>query len=176
MKKTCILLAAVLLLSLGASAWADDGVSIEVVTLDGVSVVIMTTADSLAPYSVRSGYTLPQMLMQIGEEAFAGVPAKRIEVSENVNSIGRRAFADCTNLRELVIPSGVVSIDEHALDGCENVLVYGAAGSAAELFVQAAKAAHPDAGFAFVDLDRVMAVHPILTDSLPVVLPFVPAA
>ena len=176
MKRCCILLAAVLLLCLGASAWAEDGVSIEIVTMDGVSVVIMTTPDALVPYSEEGSYALPRMLTQIGEEAFAGVPAKRIEVSENVISIGKRAFADCTNLRELVIPSCVVSIDEHALDGCENVLVYGASGSAADLFVQAATAADPDAGFAFVDLDRELELHPVLTGNPPVVLPFVPAA
>lgn len=176
MKRCCILLAAILLLSLVASAWAEDGVSLEVVTLDGVSVVIMTTADALAPYSGEGNYALPRMLTQIREEAFAGVPAKRIEVSENVSSIGKRAFADCKNLREFVIPSCVVSIDEHALDGCENVLVYGAAGSAADLFVQTAKAANPDAGFAFVDLDRELGAHPVLTESPPVVLPFISAA
>ncbi len=176
MKRCCILLAAVLLLCLGTSARADDGVSIEVVTMDGVSVVTMTTADAFAPYSGDGCFALPRMLTQIEEEAFAGVSAKRIEVSENVVFIGKRAFADCTNLRELVIPSGVVSIDEHALDGCENVLVYGATGSAADLFVKAAKTANPDAGFAFVDLDRELGAHPVVTESLPVVLPFVPAA
>lgn len=42
MKKLCILLVAALLLCLSAAAWAEDGVSIEVIKMDGVSVVLLT--------------------------------------------------------------------------------------------------------------------------------------
>ena len=50
--------------------------------------------------------------------------------------IGRRAFADCENLQAIILPSGVERIDDKALEGCENVVVYGF-GAEAERFAKA---------------------------------------
>jgi hypothetical protein len=36
-------------------------------------------------------------MMHTVVEAFAGIPAVRVEITENVLSIGARAFADCVN-------------------------------------------------------------------------------
>lgn len=89
---------------------------------------------------------LPSELTEIGAEAFAGSAVERVEVGENVTAIGFRAFADCTALREIVIPASVTAINRHALEGCADVTVYGAAGSEAERFAVAA-------GWTFVDPD-----------------------
>ena len=92
--------------------------------------------------TVAGGFTLPAGLVTIGEEAFAGIPVSRVEFTENVKTIGPRAFADCKNLREFVVPATVESIDDTALAGCTGVTIYGDIGSEAERFAS-------DNGFMF---------------------------
>lgn len=152
MKKLSILLLAVLLLCLCASAWAEDGVNIEVIKMDGVSVVVLTPESTMrrarslmAPSEKKDAdFALPESLTLIEEEAFAGIAAASVEVSDNVVAIEARAFADCKNLREITIPATVQKIDDHAFDGCEGVTVYGAKGTAAEKIANLC-------GFTFVD-------------------------
>jgi hypothetical protein len=121
---------------------------------------------------VQSSFALPAALTTIDEEAFAGIDAERVEVTENVVSIASRAFADCGNLREIKIPSTVLFVDDHALDGYTNVTVYGTKGTEAERFANAA-------GFTFVDPDMEPQTqgYPVVSksDAPAVVLPFVTA-
>lgn len=138
MKKLCFLLILALLLSLGASAFADS--SVELIYMDGIPVVVESpglTAGESNAFDAGAGFTLPAALAAIGEEAFAGIDAARVEITENVISIGPRAFADCKNLTELVIPATVQRIDDTALEGSAGVTVYGEAGSEAERFANA---------------------------------------
>ena len=127
MKKLGILLLLLaLLLSLGASAWAEEGVEVEVITADGESIVVVTPKASFADVSFGTAdFTLPAGLLTIEEEAFAGISAQRVEVSWNVGAIGPRAFADCPNLLAISIPDTVTSIDDSALAGCGSVTVFG---------------------------------------------------
>ncbi len=175
MKKICLLLAAVTLLGLCLSAQAEDGARVEVIKMDGISVVVLIpdeNARRARGVAEEAGFVMPAALTIIEESAFEGVSAETVEISENVVSIEARAFADCENLREIHIPATVLSIDETALAGCKNVTVYGEKGSAAERFVQAVSAADPEAGFTFVDVNAAPA---IVREAPPVTLPFVPA-
>ena len=175
MKKMCMLLAAALLFCLCFTAQAEEGVSVEVIKMDGISVVVLIPEDNARrarSAAEEAGFILPGALTIIEESAFEGVIAETVEISENVVSIEARAFADCKNLREITIPATVLTIDETALAGCKNVTVYGAKDSAAEKFVQAVNAADPEAGFVFVDVNAEPA---IVVKAAPVVLPFVPA-
>ena len=181
MKRICILLAAVLLLCLATNAWAEDGVNVEVIRMDGVSVVVLTPEETMvrarsfammaaAPNGTEdAAFTLPQFLTIIEEEAFAGIAAEKVEVSENVVSIGVKAFADCPNLTEITIPANVLSVDDSALAGCSGVTVYGTAGTEAERFAKAA-------GFTFVDPNAEPETPSVPGDQErpPVELPFVP--
>ncbi len=135
MKKILILLTA-LLLGLTCAARADkveNAVKVEVIRMDGVSVVVFTaeegtihvTGEAMMAVADTSGFTMPGCLTEIGEEAFAGLTAEKVEVSESVVYIGSRAFADCLNLREFHIPAGVLEIEGDALAGCSGVTVYG---------------------------------------------------
>lgn len=131
-KKVCILLALVFLLGLSSSAWAEEDTWIEVIRMDGISVVVlsdgpMTLGDDSAFDSdgTGAGLVLPKALTEIGEAAFEGIPAKRVEVSENVTAIGSRAFANCENLRAITIPASVEKIADDAFEGCSDVTVYG---------------------------------------------------
>jgi len=88
-------------------------------------------------------FTVPAALTEIGEEAFAGIAAECVQISDNVVNIGSRAFADCASLQQIAIPASVQTIADDALAGA-NVTVYGQAGTEAERFAEAN-------GFGFVD-------------------------
>ena len=171
MKRLSVLLLALLLC---AVACAEDGLNVEVIKIDGVSVVVLTPEETVQfarmmfmAKAADADFVLPQSLTIIGEEAFAGIAAERVDVTENVVSIESRAFADCGNLREIIIPSTVLSIDDHALSGCDNVTIYGTKGTEAERFANAA-------GFAFVDTDVAKEAPEPAMEVSAIVLPFVP--
>ena len=165
MKKLCVLLVLALLLSLGASAFADN--SVEILYLDGTPVAVespaLTAGETAAFNAPGAGLTLPAALVAIEEEAFEGIDAARVEITENVVSIGPRAFADCKNLTELVIPATVQTIDDTALDGSTNVTIYGESDSEAERFADANN-------LPFVPSNEVT---PIIIAQPPVTLPYV---
>ena len=162
MKKIFALLLAMLLLCPAASAFAEGGV--EIAVIDGIPVVVESvgfeTSDTATFNTIRDMVMkLPSFLVSIEEEAFAGILAQRVEISENVASIGARAFADCLNLRELVIPPTVTAIDDSALEGSDNVTVYGELESEAQRFAV-------DNGIPFV------ATNPEVIHD-PVILPYI---
>ena len=165
MKKLCVLLVLALLLSLSASAFADN--SVEILYMDGTPVAVespaLTAGETNAFNAPGVGLTLPAALVAIEEEAFAGIDAGRVEITENVVSIGPRAFADCKNLTELVIPATVQIIDDTALEGSENVTIYGEADSEAQRFADANN-------LPFVPSNEVT---PIIIAQPPVTLPYV---
>ena len=164
MKKLSFILVLALLLSLSASAFADN--SVEILYLDGTPVAVESpslTAGETNAFHADAGLTLPAALVAIEEEAFAGIDAARVEITENVISIGPRAFADCKNLTELVIPATVQTIDDTALDGNTNVTIYGEADSEAQRFADANS-------IPFVPSNEVT---PIIIAQPPVTLPYV---
>lgn len=179
MKRISMLLVLVLLLCLVPAAQAEDGVQVEVIIADGMSVVMLTPEEtrlranavymSAAPNGGNGSESLalPAFLTLIEESAFEGIAARRVEISENVVSIEKRAFADCGNLREIVIPAKVLKVDDTALAGCENVTVYGTAGSEAERFAAVA-------GFDFVDPNAAETPDGQPTGQMqaPVILPY----
>ena len=165
MKKLCVLLVLALLLSLSASAFADN--SVEILYMDGTPVAVespsLSAGETNALNAEGAGLTLPAALVAIEEEAFAGIDAARVEITENVISIGPRAFADCKNLTELVIPATVQRIADDALEGSTNVTIYGESGSEAQRFADANK-------IPFVPSNEVS---PIIIAQPPVTLPYV---
>ena len=82
----------------------------------------------LSPQRATAVLVLPTDLKVISEEAFAGVAAEKILVPEGVEVIESRAFADCPNLFELELPSGIAAFAPDALEG-SSAFVYGAPGS-----------------------------------------------
>lgn len=158
MKKGIALILALAVCLIGYGTQAEGNVRVEVIRMDGVSVVMLTpeagTAgerdreDSSFQTGEREGtdMTTPRKLVKIEKEAFAGIAAKSVEITENVAVIEARAFAECKNLKEIIIPGTVKKIDDKALDGCRDVTVYGKTGTEAERFAKAA-------GFRFRDPD-----------------------
>lgn len=67
---------------------------------------------------------LPVNLKAIEEEAFVGMwQVQQVNISDGVTAIGKRAFADCTLLRLVIIPNSVQTLADDAFSGCHPVIL-----------------------------------------------------
>jgi len=66
---------------------------------------------------------LPAGLSEITESSFEGVTAERIEIQDGCEAIQENAFANVTNLKEIVIPGSVTFIDPNAFSSLEGVVI-----------------------------------------------------
>ena len=71
------------------------------------------------------------------------VSSTRYPLVDELEEIQRAAFAECPNLRVVLIPAACETIDAGAFGSAEGLLILGEAGSAAETFAESR-------GFAFV--------------------------
>ena len=63
--------------------------------------------------------TLPKGLTNIGQLAFAGCTAlQEITLPSTVKRIDYQAFQECTGLRSITLPKGLTNIYSYAFDGC----------------------------------------------------------
>ena len=81
---------------------------------------------------------LPASTTEIGEEAFAGVAAQRIDLPEGIESIGSRAFADSDSLCFVIIPEAKVQIDSTAFQNSPYVRIAAPANGTVEEFANSA--------------------------------------
>ena len=79
---------------------------------------------------------LPNSLGAIQDEAFKGVAFRVVKLSDQTTSIGRDAFANCTNLSYIDIPAATTSIDSSAFNGTSGLTIIGKEGSTAVSFAQ----------------------------------------
>ena len=75
---------------------------------------------------------IPTSVTRIEDEAFAGGGFTFVKLSDQTVSVGKRAFANCRNLRYVYIPAAITSIDSSAFDSEAELTILGEAGSAAE--------------------------------------------
>jgi len=61
---------------------------------------------------------LPSSLNEISAEAFANLPCQAVIIPEGCTIIGERAFAGCSNLLYVRIPSSVSAYPDSAFEGC----------------------------------------------------------
>ncbi len=54
----------------------------------------------------------------IGEEAFADSVLETVDLFDSVTTIGREAFRNCINMKEIVLPESVTEIGDGAFKGC----------------------------------------------------------
>ena len=78
-------------------------------------------------------FVLPASLTAVDEEAFEGVAAQTVLISDSCASIGDHAFRNCPNLWQIHIPADC-ALGEDVFSGCEQVFVYGTAGSPADTY------------------------------------------
>ena len=67
---------------------------------------------------------VPESTLDVKDEAFLGVNAEVIVLPGGCRSIGSRAFANCENLRYVVLPEGIGQVAEDAFEGSDPVLLY----------------------------------------------------
>jgi uncharacterized repeat protein (TIGR02543 family) len=72
---------------------------------------------------VRPDFVLPDALTDIEAEAFAGCAFTFVKLSENTETVGPRAFADCPNLKYIYIPAGA-AVDDTAFQNVEGLTVF----------------------------------------------------
>ena len=70
----------------------------------------------------------------IGENAYYGKDMKHVSILGNITAIEDNAFAQCPMLRSVIIPESVKKLGKNVFDGCEDLTLYVAAGSAAEAY------------------------------------------
>lgn len=79
---------------------------------------------------------LPSSMETIEEEAFEGGAFKYIVLPEGAVTIGKRAFADCPNLKDIYIPEKTTGIAADAFEGVSGLTIHGREGSYAEYYAQ----------------------------------------
>ncbi len=87
----------------------------------------VTVVDSM------SKLQLPGALSEIEEEAFAGITAEALVIPDGAVSIGRRAFADNSVLKQVVLPASLTTISNDAFGDAAMTIIC-PANSAAERF------------------------------------------
>lgn len=78
-------------------------------------------------------FTLPSALTTISESAFESIAASVIDIPDSCTNIGKWAFRNCPNLRQIRIPANCV-IGTDAFIGCNDVVIFGKKDSAAESY------------------------------------------
>ena len=81
-------------------------------------------------------FIVPEALKAIDPEAFAGIGAESVMLTESVEVVAPEAFGDCKQLRTFIVCGKDTDIDADALKGSEDVTVYAPAGSKAEIFAE----------------------------------------
>ena len=66
---------------------------------------------------------IPAMMQTIEEEAFTGIAAEQVNIPSRTTTIGGRAFADCSSLLIVVIPSQVTEIADDAFAGSDVAVI-----------------------------------------------------
>ena len=79
---------------------------------------------------------LPDETREIKENAFQNDVFASVLIPQGTTAIGQNAFADCSNLREVIILSPNVIIDDDAFQNCTSLTVYGFKDSTAQTFAQ----------------------------------------
>ncbi len=77
---------------------------------------------------------LPTSLTAIGNQAFYGGSFKSVKLPEKTVSIGRFAFANCSNLTRIYIPKATTQIDDNAFGTNTRLIIEGVRGSTAESY------------------------------------------
>ena len=132
--------------------------------LAGLILLSLPVSSKAAQSMDEADFILPAMLTEICESAFEGGAAEVVKLSEKTRTIGKRAFADCTRLRQIYIPASVTDIAPDAFEGCgSGLIIFGEKKTAAETFAE-------DKGLTFVNTKAGIS----LDDDGDIVLPSVP--
>ena len=82
-----------------------------------IVILIIFAAQSSVTYAGDEDFIITEegiLSKYIGNDTSVSVP-------DNVTVIGDGAFADCTQIEELILPEGVIEIRDNAFSGCKNL-------------------------------------------------------
>ena len=96
--------------------------------------VDVTRVDASRISPVGNTLNLPASLVVIGEEAYTGVSAEVIICPDGCTTIQSKAFAECPNLRTVVISATTTTIADDAFYGDTDLTIQTPAGSYAESY------------------------------------------
>ncbi len=82
-----------------------------------------------------SKFTVPTAMAVIEENAFEGIGATAVIVPDNCTEIKAEAFANCLNLKRILLPKDC-KIDDHAFDGCADLVIYAPAGGTTQTWAE----------------------------------------
>lgn len=90
------------------------------------SIYLGNSIDTIGENAFYRCYNLkevifPKSLIEIGKYAFSEAGLCKVEIPNNVTTIGYGAFSDCDSLSVLLIGNQVSSIGEFAFSGCTNL-------------------------------------------------------
>ena len=103
----------------------------EAMAYAGDSEILFVAVDRIL---VEPDFILPKALQIIEEEAFCGGSFVCLMVPENVLTVGKRAFADCPNLQQVIIMNDNTVFADDAFTGLEDIIFVCGAGSYAERY------------------------------------------
>lgn len=103
----------------------------------GVYGVSKELSITVAYPAIPSDFITPAALTVIDDEAFYGVKAKHVRISDKVTTIGNLAFAYCNNLKSIYIPASCTDIAADAFYGDSGLIIYSQSGSYAETYANA---------------------------------------
>lgn len=120
-----------------AIAWDSVDPSIAAVDENGVVTALLpgTTAitATLVDYNVAAAYSLrvdmpdalvlPNDTRYVRDEAFQNAAIKYVVANSALESFGARAFANCGDLRCVIIPGAYTAIGQDTFEGCGDILV-----------------------------------------------------
>ena len=91
-------------------------------SIDGVLFSKDRTTLIHYPGGIQGGYTIPNSVTSIGNQAFHGYSGlTSVIIPSSVTSIGTAAFSQCTDLTSIEIPNSVTSIGSQAFYNCSGL-------------------------------------------------------
>ena len=90
-------------------------------SLDGVLFNKKGTGLICFPSGKGGAYEIPDSIVGIADEAFAGSGVTRVTIPESVKSIGQSAFFDCAYLTEITIPEKITTIEFSTFKQCTSL-------------------------------------------------------
>lgn len=130
MQKKFFSLVLMLITAINTFAYSDftvDGIRYRILSKEeGTCAVIgheeLTNSTLIIPTSVTNGNDTKYSVESIGYKAFADCSGlTSITIQEGVRTIGERAFYGCSGLTSITIPGSVGEIEAEAFDKCENL-------------------------------------------------------
>ena len=90
-------------------------------SVDGVLFDKSQTTLIQYPGGRAGGYTIPNTVTSIGDEAFQYCNLASVTIPNGITNIGVKAFQNNTNLTSVTIPASVANLGFEAFDGCRNL-------------------------------------------------------